>query len=348
MKTRFYIFSILFLSLMSCDKDIERDLNVSVQAFAEGGEMIDGTFVVKKSVPVTFKINGEPDFITVFNGESGHMYERRSRTELPEGAISSKFSCAFYTQYENNAENTFRVYLSTSYEGLTKSQAQDKLNLNAEGVWIDISEKCNIPKGRNDKTYNTVGGYSVVEVSLDEYLSSPSLTIAFLYDVTTDAIRPRWEVHDFKIVATDIEAGSTSELTASSIGFSPFYENVSEADAYKTVTNNAGGFWNLSKISSSGTQASGSIKYNGMMGIHSRSKNKDEILDRSWLISKPFSLRAYQPDSGEAIKTITESQDEYTHTYSKVGDYKVSFIFVNENFQYRQECVKHINIKVTD
>lgn len=32
---------------MSCDKDIERDLNVSVQAFAEGGEMIDGTFVVK-------------------------------------------------------------------------------------------------------------------------------------------------------------------------------------------------------------------------------------------------------------------------------------------------------------
>ena len=71
-------------------------------------------------------------------------------------------------------------------------------------------------------------------------------------------------------------------------------------------------------------------------------------MDRSWLISKPFSLRAYQPDSGEAIKTITESQDEYTHTYSKVGDYKVSFIFVNENFQYRQECVKHINIKVTD
>ena len=341
MKAKLYILSILFLSLISCDKDIEKELDVNVQAFAEGAEMVDGTLIVKKSTPVTFQIDGDADFITFFNGEGGHRYDRKDMTQLPAGAISSKLSCTFKTQYGSTAENTFHVYLSTSFAGLSKSDKEQDIATINSTEWKDITEQCKLPKSANDTQYGAKG-VSSVEIPLDEYLEAPSLTIAFLYHITDNKIRPRWEVRKMKVVTTDLESGNVSELPAGSIGFSAFHEWADGNNVYTTVTNNTAGRWNLVNILNAGNDF--------MMGIHPGNANKtpNDPLHKSWLISNPIDLRSYNPDRGEVIKTITSALDTYTHTYAKAGNYKASFIFVNENFQYRKEYVKHIDIKVIE
>ena len=339
MKQTIYAFAILAV-LVSCEKDLEKKLDTGVTVTSETGYFVDDTLYVTPASEVVFHFTGDPDFITFYSGESGNMYDRKDMTQLPPESLTSKFACTFRCQYgQHPALNTFHVYLTTEFPGLSGEDKEADLRLLNETVdWIDISEKCNIPSGRYDTTYGEQG-ISTVEVPLDEYLEYPAIYIAFLYTVQEDANRPRWEVQNFRVLSTDLDTGTESVLMASDIGFNVFHEDQDGAAVYNaTTSNSADGRWRLNELTSEAN--------NYRMGVHS--SNAGSPLYRSWAISNAIDMRTYTPDLGVAIKTITNYVDSYTYTYSTPNLYKATFVMKRANYRHSAEQVRDVYVRVVE
>lgn len=337
------IFSLLaaftILAFASCNDELEKKVSMDVMASAENAEMDGNTLVVQKGRMVTFNISGNPDFITFFSGENGHEYEKRNLTETPIEEIGeSRLEFHTKTQYGSTAtvENSFRVYLSTTFEGLYKNdKVKDStivVNALDNGTWIDITDQCNIPQTAGKTS-------SPVSISMSEYLGK-RFAIAFKYEPGSNAsAQPRWEVHNLKIVNTSKETGEIiGTVGASNFGFTPLnMYATNNADAYKTVTNNTEGVWNLNNLN-------GNSPY---MFVHSTGGGKD--LRKVWLVSSAVVINGRQPDAGIGIKTISNNPvTNYSYTYEKAGEYTVTFIAKNANFENTSEVIKELKIKVIE
>lgn len=326
MKKIILIFSALAL-FCACNKDLERKLDADVKV---------STLKVQAGTPVRFDFSGDPDFIVFYSGEQGHRYDRKDMTELPADQLSAKLCCTFFTQYGKTAENTFHVYVTTEFPGLSKDYDVDKTLINTT-KWTDITESCNLPKTANDETYGEKGASSV-EIPLEQYLNAPYLNFAFLYKIEDDNVRPRWEVRNLVVRSEDKSSGTVSELPAAEIGFSAFHETENGNDVYNTVTNNTPGRWNLRQINDPTNYC--------RLAIHPSPVGQDTPLHRSWLISGPVNPRRYVPDTGLSVKTITSYVPYYEYVYSEPGTYTATFVITNANYSHSEEIVKTFTIEV--
>ena len=335
MKIRICIIASVLPFLFSCEQDLKQELDSSVSAHSEGGQYVDDTLYVYPSSEVVFDFKGDPDIITFYSGENGKMYDRRNMTELPASSLASGISVTFATQYGTNSGDTFSVYLSTEYDGLSGDYETDIEMLSGGITWNDITQQCDLPEKANTGGNNGDGSSSVV-IPLDDYLDSKSVAIAFLYH-TDGNIRPRWEVRNFSVTSTDLETGESSTLRPADIGFSPFHEAEEGANVYNSATNNAEGRWRLTYMTDPAQDY--------MMGCH---PSKAGVPTRSWLISNPINLKSRTPDTGEAIKNITVYLDTYCYTYDKPGLYKATFVMKRVNYRYTDENVRNVYIRVVD
>lgn len=308
----------------SCNDELDQDVSLDVTATAENAVMDGNTLVVEKGRMVTFNISGNPDFITFYSGENGHEYAKRNLTETPiEEIKDAKLVFRAYTEW-GSPENTLKVYLSTTFPGLYGKGNRDKDAETLENMdyWTDISSLCNLPIKSKEG--------SDVEISLKDYMGE-RLTIAFLYDPNQNtATQPTWEMQNIRIESETVD-GAISTLPASSLGFSSF-DMYAEADkAYESKFGT--GTWGL--------------KDNITLRISSSSAGLP--INKDWSISQTLVVNGRQPDTGVGIKTISNNPvTNYTHTYEEVGEYTVTFIAQNANFENTSEVKKELKIKVIE
>ncbi len=332
MRYKIYILSILFISFLTgCEDGLEEKVKFDMTVVSEGSSMIKDTIVVKKSTDVQFNFSGNPDFITFYSGESGHVYSKRNLTESPIDKINSKLEFSVKTQYGNAATvaGSLKVFLSNEFEGLYKNDKQrDSISVETT-KWVDVTEECGIPQ----KVGITSG---VLTLSLNEYLGN-RLALAFLYSPKDNSqAQPVWEIYNLKIINTDKETGETEgRIQTKDFGFTPL-DMYAVTNAYKTVTDNTEGVWNTSKA----------ISDPSTIRIHSSSTGKP--LHKDWLISNPIIINARTPDGGVGIKTITNRLDSYTHQYDKAGVYTITMIGRNNNFEAASEVIREVVIKVVE
>lgn len=111
---KLFALSMVTFALASCDKSLEQGLegaNVSVEV--NDNVVSDGQIItVSKGTPIKFNINGDPDYVTFFSGESGHKYAYRQRTLIDMDQIeSSEMTFSVEAQYGNPA-GIFHLYYS--------------------------------------------------------------------------------------------------------------------------------------------------------------------------------------------------------------------------------------------
>ena len=312
----------LLLSFSACEDELDKKVGFSVSATSSGATTKGDTLIVSKSEPVTFHLEGNPDFISFFSGEAGSEYSKRNQTEIPIDEITSKLNFTAFAQY-GAIPNTMSVYLSTTFDGLlgAGNKKADSLRIE-QNDWIDITALCNLPTASN--------GTSDVNIPLNEYLGK-RLTIAFLYHTQQNTLaQPTWEIRNLKIVNTELKTGRDSELPATSMGFSPLDMYATNALAYNSGT--GAGIWgsNTARLRISSSPVGSAM-------------NKD------WMVSAPFTINSRQTDKGVGIKTITDNVlQTYTRTYGTNGIYVVTFVASNSNFEHSAEAVKNLVIKVID
>lgn len=328
MRYKIYILSILFISfLIGCEDALEEKVKFNMTLVSEGSSMIKDTIVVKKSTDVQFNFSGNPDFITFYSGESGHVYEYRNRTLLSKDEITSELRFSSFAQY-GTIPGALKVYLSTTFGemSLDKDKKADSTKIVTHN-WIDISDLCNLPTTSSTTLRDAI-------VPLNDYLGE-NLTIAFLYQpLNNTAAQPTWEIQSLRIVNTSKTDGAESILAASSMGFTPFDIYAIGTAAYQSGTTS--GIWSLANIAATPSK------------LRMQSSSAGVAINKDWLITKPVVINACTPDTGVGIKTITNRLDSYTHQYNKAGVYTITMIGRNNNFEATSEAIREVVIKVVE
>jgi hypothetical protein len=328
MKLKIFIFSTIILPFLTgCDDGLKEKVKFDVTVESEGSSMIKDTLVVKKSTPVQFNFYGNPNFITFYSGESGHIYQYRERTLLSKDEITSELRFSSFAQY-GTIPGTLKVYLSSTFGemSLDRDKKADSTKIVTHN-WIDISDQCNLPTTSSTTLRDAA-------IPLDDYLGQ-NLIIAFLYQpLNNTAAQPTWEIQSLRIVNTSKTDGSESTLAAGSMGLTPFDMYAAGTAAYQSGTTS--GIWNLSNIAATPPR------------VRMQSSSIGADINKDWLITKPIVINACTPDMGVGIKTIINRLDNYVYQYNKAGIYTVTMIGRNNNFESSSEIIREILIKVID
>ena len=326
------LLSILALSLLvGCSDPLAKKVKTSVDVFVNN-ELQEGDIIeVKKSQPVTFHFEGNPDFISFYSGEAGSEYKMRDKTESTPEDITSELEFSTFTKTGTPA-GSLKVYLSTEFEGLTKDIEQDRENVKLENAhWIDITDLSNLPEGNGEESER-------IRIPLDQYMTK-DLTIAFHYcpESLEMEAKPLWEIKDLKIINTN-KNGQESYFYAVGMGFTPF-DLIEKVNPYQIAQkNNDEGVWNTTFLQEA----------NPYMKIHSTAKKNWERKQDNWLISNPLKINTRTPDKGASIKTIHAAVEDYVYQYADKGEYTATFVFTNENYDHRSQVIKEYTIKVTE
>mgnify|MGYP001180858662 FL=1 len=338
MKIRYNILAVLLVFLAaSCSNSLEENVKFDVNAVV-GNEMQTENITVKKSQPITFEFNGNPDFITFYSGESGKDYSMKDKTESSKEDITTRLEFTAVAQY-GNSEGIFKVFLSTDFSGLTKDPKKDLQNIKSNN-WIDISDRCELPITPNAGKPNQI---KLSSIALDEYLDK-DITIGFLYKpYHQKGAQSTYEITDLKIINTDKKSGEESEFLATSMGFTPF--DVKELDKedgkpYQAAKSRGEhGVWFLGGLTESPS----------MLRIQSSPVPADGVsFNEDWLISVPLKLNSRTPDKGVSIKTIHTYLNQYEYRYDVPGEYNVTFIARNSNIDHHSEIIKQFKVTVIE
>lgn len=361
MKIKYIIFSaILLLALVGCKKEMDVAASLSVVANAPGGEMSDGVLTVKQGTFITFNLSGNADYLTFWSGEPGHNYQYRERTQIPKEDISAKLKFGSFARYGYRVlgkypEGYFRVYISTTFTGLVKNDKDADVQRVKNHEWIEITDKCDLPTTSAPSDAPT----NFSEVDLDQYLGNKEVVLAFRYtptpwpsEVQNDAgSMPRYALRELK-VETISSDGQRREIPAGMMGLSPFDMNgIDNEDAYYDGTNIneercTGKKWMTFRMKNVPSEL---VVQNGKAKIITPGETPDAnvyMQPDAWLITQPFLINSCLPDTGKAIKTMTDQLSPYVFKYDEPGEYTVTFAATNYNYKYGSEVIRELKIKV--
>ena len=307
-----YLFAML-VSLVACDDPLETPVkfNASIEANDNITVESDGTIIAPKGTEITFNFAGEPDFISfaydIFNATT---------TEL---SFTSTLSWA------RNPDNTLQLFISRSFDGLSKTNAKADSILIQGHEWVNISSDCEFPTLQN--------GIQAANISLDDY-KGDSITLAFRYKTSNNAgIQPMWTISDLQIDNKVIKTGQSSNKTiAATMGLVPFDMIKLSGDPYET--NSSPGVWNLSDFSSlkiARTATGGNL-------------NED------WLITRRIVIPKGKLEKGKtvAVKNTTNRVNSYKHTFNEEGEYTVVFRATNHNYKANSSVEKNFKVIINE
>lgn len=346
--------SLLLMVFASCENPLETDLsNADVTVQLNDNVVADGNIIrVKKGTPITFNIIGEPDYVSFFSGEKGHIYEYRDRQFIDMDQIKSSELTFGINLLWGNANNIFKILYSTEFSGMYKNDFYKDSLMLEEAQWQELIPQSELPQvagGDNDRDK-----FVDFKVDMKPYFGQ-NITLAIRYEgLDNTKTQSTLTFRDMKITNI-MENGDKIEVNASSFGFTPInlnYKEVTEEQIkalpealknaaqanvdtlkYVTVTNGAAGFWRTDQI------ATGKFWMNG-------ADPKKMAMTYSWIVSDHLAVNACEPDAGVSVKNMSTVVDKFEYTYNEVGTYKATFALHNANYQYSDEKLCNIIINV--
>lgn len=286
--------------------------------------------------PVVFDFRGNPDYITVWNGDTGHAYRNRERTLAPEAFRSATLEIEMSQQYGYPG---LEIYLTDRFEGLS-GRVHGDTNAHAEADRARIEEV--VASGfegwtrfafdeKNEAAFHTFTAEvsqlkehftMAIRIRTPEggrqvrtYYLNPRLRVEFAdYGTRT------WRYPELGFVPFRTEGLYTDHT--------PYVCSVQEDfDAFLRVNQNG-----IVKFGDGLNPVSGAdIAFQGFRPGDAVNGTTYEAVDQ-WIISKPMKLYTLEPDTGQNIKGVTDNLRSYEHVYDKAGTYTATFIVSTGNY----------------
>jgi len=306
-----YIFLIsIFAGLFTaCQDALEQPLKFDVTVEPAAGVTItDSVITAAKGTTMKFNFAGEPDFISF-------AYER---------FVPTNATLSFSTQaaWGTHIENTLKVYISESFQGLLLNDFGKDSTAISTHSWIDVTATSNLPTVANTK--------QKAEISVNDYRGK-TLTIAFRYK--TDFVadwQPTWIVSDLLIDNTlTTDNSKVSTYLAATMGFSPF-DMLNKTAAYNSES--LAGVWYI----------------NNPAAMEIKRTARDNALNHDWLISKPIEIPLGQTENSAvtSVKNISNRVENYYYTFTIAGEYIVKFYASNQNYVHSESTEKTLKIVI--
>lgn len=342
--------SVLFLmSLLSCQQQ-----NISLPVDFDVVFDEDNTY--RPGDIVRFRFSGDADYIVFYSGETGHEYDRRNRTSIPNEEIKNlSFDMKIQPLWGIGADKAtsdygFRVYFTNQFSGFSSEDGyeqrqeiqkmidngqfpmtEDDLTKPWKQVWNDVNNDYFV----GEWPY----GYSTDD--LGEYVDN--FCIAFHWKPwTKDWTRSQRTYHVRGDITMEYGKGETRKTKFSEIPFTVVTMNEEDPPHLGVNPTQRGDTTTI------GTVQFGNPEWElNFNGAASNYPGLDWELD-VWCISDPMPLNSVSKDTGVQIKSLLNPVVTYDHIYDEPGTYKAVFYGVNDNYQGRKTAVKEMTVIIVD
>jgi len=312
MKKIIVFLSAILVTFTACDKLLEDpEMNIT----------LDTNNTYKTGEIIRFNIDGNPDYITFYSGESGYNYDDINRNEAdPEGlTIYLEFDAKVERQTAQSL-NTLKVLFSTEFPGLSGNFDEDSLKI-VQTNWTDKSEECNFSTDRNVTV--------PVKLNLTEFAGKETC-IAFRYEGYI-AGQPKWTLSDIRLTMQYEDGTEFSGMSPTDMGFLPI--DLYNKNNKPYLSSNDLGRWNTSTPSVS-------------LIMTNTSTGKTDNLD--YAISQPIIFNKVTPDKGISVKDPRDRKEFFEYQFSAPGKYNVVFVGRNLNFDGEKKIIKKFEVEITE
>jgi hypothetical protein len=318
MKKILFTSSILSWLLISCQTE-----KVEFPGFEVKADSL--TYHVGDSV--IFHLDGNPDIVSFYSGESGNAYEYANQDRIIEAMASVSFQTQNRSQSYTGTDagskfcqdNQLKVKISTDFNG-----QYDSLSIKS-ATWSDLTPNFNLGTLACNSTSSYVAAGTV---NLTQYLQDEKpFYFAFQYINLPNQDSGNcniWRFSNFNLVAAS-DAGTATIATQSTALWTPVF---------------MGSNWDHTRGYSS-TSTIVTMRADPAYRT---------ITQELWCISGAMKMDKeinVGNDKAIAIKSLSEVPlKSYSHVYTKAGTYTVTFVAVNVNIKDRKEVVKQVQINV--
>lgn len=305
--------------LVGCDSEEKVDapqFNVSIS-----GE------VFKVGEPVEFTMNGSPDFISFYSGETGYAYEYKDQDRIAQGEMAMSFTTATASGtvgYPNPAMAP--ISYSVDFDG-DYSEAGVR-----RATWIDLSSNFKFP------------------TDLPQTVPSGSMRIGSLFP---EDDKPIYFSFHYQVNAFDQTAAAGAGNGRTQVNIQNFVIEGVSAAGKSTIYDISSSKWQ-SVLNTESFSDCPSNNYPDMPGASARillrSDFKPTKNRECWAVSGPIH------DSGEIntgtdksipVKSVADpGLSSWKYTYSTPGEYTLTFVAANSSIYGRKELVKEFKITV--
>ena len=281
--------------------------------------------------PVTFRFDGDADYIVYFSGEEGHEYRYHDRTSFPVDEVESlSLDLRFMASW--GTEGGLDIYVSDTFSGLDGHDGEkDRATLRAmeEGGMQGWTK---LPYAEGPSEVWTSQSYDLTPYR-------DNFSIAFHWHPWTNGFSRSQRTYNLVGGFTHKIPGMNDVYTA--LGALPFVSvlmNEQEKDPY--MHDHRGDSTSIATVRFEDSR----------YDLHFYGCNQyflDYELD-AWVISSPHTFNNVQADRGVPIKNMTAQLRSYSYVFEKPGTYQVTFLGTNSNFQGEARQLRSFTINIVD
>lgn len=307
---------LLAATLGACDNNRIDDLDFSIS-------LNNPQETYKVGEPVTFNLYGDPDYLLFFSGEYGMKYANRNRTQADVEDLSLTYNLQL--RYATKRfRNGVRILISDDFNGI-----YDEENIN-KATWSNMNGQLRVPVIESENEGYQHGEIRDVQVDLSDY-KYKNFYLAVEYDLP--ALND--EEKEKKYVHPDVY-------------FYPKLNQTIDGIVTQKTSPKADFGFNFVRIKSNDTSSDNptvtavddeKVSINGRNG-----KNGTHV----WAVSQPIDASKVSADEGISLKSYSAALPDYTHIYSKPGEYTATFVARNANAWNCTEKVKEVKVTVVE
>ncbi len=275
----------------------------------------------KVGEPVVFNLSGDPNIITFYSGEFGHLYENHDKDILYPAQMTISFqteTSSVETLGMNPESVPFKI--STDFKGdYTKEGIE-------AATWTDISNKFSWPTGQ---------GQTVESGEVD------------MADIFPDETSPIYLLFDFKVKAVNAEQTSGRVQWYIRNLFINGGTQLGISEMYNIFTCG----WTVVPIENYDKNTSlPQLPTATNFRIQLRTQFRPAVDIEYALVSVPIypaSSVNVGWDKGQTIKSYSDPKmKSYSYTFDEPGEYVVTFVGINANQEGKEEIVRNVTVKV--
>lgn len=315
---RKYLFLVVLAASAACQRKLDVDF------ISNFGVNVDST-THTAGTAVNFSFIGNPNTITFYSGEPGHVYANRNRVSVA-GTPTLQFSSALNS---GSQAGSLLLLASTDFKGVAVGDTATTITNIQSAAWTDITSRANLA------TSATAAASGNVDLT-DLAAGGKPIFLAFKYIGQAGSIQNKWTITGLTVTNT-LKDGSVYTIANLVANNTPVTSNYGGVTTYSpgwvvyTPHNTFG--WTVT--------AGTSLVVAGAATVAAATDNAE-----AWTIMGALDLRKVTPDIGVAVKSITAVQPAYVYTYAKAGGYAATFVAENATRDKADSAVRTINLTI--
>ena len=282
---------------------------------------------------MVFNFSGNADYITVWNGDTGHEYKYRDRTSVAfEDIEQCTLEIEISQQYSKADIRNLNMLVGNQFQGLNGQNAEADRQI-VEAIEAKQTRQRISRMENPEYEDNNANTFKTETYDITEYADNFTFGVHIFQN--EEDLEPN---NENLSINPKIRSRSRATIRKSTHGVSMgerfITYSLADIHADNPYIHNISGNGNLRIQGLPGDYNTAAVIV--YQGFNAGAAGMPSPV-RHFGFMQPMALNSISPDTGQSIKGVTDDVKSYSYTYDKPGTYTVTFLVGNGNYQVNRE-----------